>query len=195
MTQPKYYSMEELVEMIDEPNRKAIKTFITEFRQTLQTKPGSTNNHQAWAGGWWDHITEVMNYAVLFYIADPRPKPFSLSDALLVLFMHDIEKPWKYEMRDGELHHRKDMGTKADHQAFRMEIARTWGINLTDIHVNGIKYAEGELDDYSPRHRVSSELAGFAHCCDHYSARVRHNYPLEKHDPWKGAFRKQKTSA
>lgn len=70
-----------------------------------------------------------------------------------------------------------------------MDVARSWGIQFTETHINGIKYAEGELDDYSPKHRVSTELAAFTHACDHYSARVRHNYPLPVNDEWEGAHR------
>ncbi len=39
-----------------------------------------------------------MNLAEIFYeqMNSRRRLSFSLSDALLVLFLHDIEKPWKY---------------------------------------------------------------------------------------------------
>ena len=131
-----------------------------------------------------------MNIAVVLYpvLNALRPLPFTLSDALLVLFMHDIEKPWKYE-EDGTLVHRKGMETKADHQRFRMQVAKAWDITLTDEHVNGIKYAEGELDDYNSRERIAGPLAAFAHMCDHWSARGWFDCPREAHDPWKGAIR------
>jgi hypothetical protein len=40
-----------------------------------------------------------MNTAVILYhtFGQLRPMPFSLSDALVVLFVHDLEKPWAYE--------------------------------------------------------------------------------------------------
>jgi hypothetical protein len=39
-----------------------------------------------------------MNIAVKVYndFNKHRPFPFSLSDALFILFLHDLEKPWKY---------------------------------------------------------------------------------------------------
>jgi hypothetical protein len=197
MTQPKYYALEDLVMMIDEPNRSAIKEFVLSKRRVLRSSVGSTNNHQTWSSGWWDHTTEVMNLAVLLYslLNSLRPLPFSLSDLLLVLFMHDIEKPWKYLARDGQLDHRPGMETKAGHQAFRMEIAKSWNIQLTDMHVNGIKYAEGELDDYNPRRRVMSPLAAVAHMCDNPSARLWPKHPFVKNDPWMGAKRLKKSHA
>ena len=188
---PVYRTMQELVGYIDEPNRTAIRRFIKENRSLLQSAVGSTNNHQWWEGGWWDHTTEVMNIANVLYqtLHELRPFTFTSSDALLVLFMHDIEKPWKYVERGDALHHRPGMKTKADHQKFRMDIARVWGIALTDAHVNGIKYAEGELDDYSPRTRVSCPLAAFAHMCDHASARMWFNHPWGSGDSWHGSHR------
>jgi len=189
MTQSKYHSMYELVSMIDEPNRSKIMELIRVNLPTLLASYGSVHNHQAWPGGWWDHTVAVMNRAVLWY-PDPRPHTFSLSDALLVLFFHDIEKPWKYKHDDdGRLVHRHGMVTKAGHQRFRMGIIRDFEIELTPEHENGIMYAEGELEGYSNRKRISGELAGFAHCCDHYVARVQHQYPLANNDPWKGAHR------
>ncbi|MCU0687543.1 MAG: hypothetical protein MUF34_35755 [Polyangiaceae bacterium] len=59
---------------------------------------GSTNNHQAWRGGDLDHVAEVMNIAVVLFeqLSKKRPLPFSLSDILLVVVLHDIEKPWPF---------------------------------------------------------------------------------------------------
>ena len=191
MTQPKYHSLFELVSLIDEPNQVAILRFINANRAVLQEACGSSHNHQAWKGGWWDHITEVMNIAVVLYpvLNALRPLPFTLSDALLVLFMHDIEKPWKYEENDGVRVHRTGMETKAKHQQFRMQVAGSWDITLADEHVNGIKYAEGELDDYTPRHRVMGLLASFVHMCDVSSACLWPNHPLAEDDPWQSARR------
>ena len=48
---------------------------------------------------------------------------------------------------------------------------------LSTEQENAMKYAEGELDDYTNQRRVMNELAGFVHICDVLSARVFHNYP------------------
>ena len=191
MKKPKYHHLITLVNMIDAPNANAIQRFLSEARNDVYDARGSTNNHQTWRGGWWDHTTEAMNIAVVLYpILDAlRPLPFTLSDALLVLFMHDVEKPWKYEMRNGEWVHRIDMIMKSEHQAYRMKLADRWGVKLTEEHINGIKYAEGEVDDYTPHERVMQPLAAFAHMCDNWSARGWFDHPLENDDPWIGARR------
>jgi hypothetical protein len=187
-----YASVDELVGRIDEPNRTACARILAEHRTLFATVQGSTHNHQAWRGGYLDHVAEVMNIAVLLYeqLSAKRPLPFSLSDILLVVFLHDIEKPWKYELgSDGQLHHKADMQGKAAHQKFRMEMLAKYGVVLTAEHENGLKYAEGELSDYTNKQRMMGPLAALAHMCDVASARLWFDYPAASGDPWDGAAR------
>lgn len=180
--------------MIDEPNRTAALHFFEENHKLFETVQGSTNNHQNWPGGYQDHVQEIMNIAVVIYraLSKARPLPFSLSDLLIVVFAHDMEKLWKYELRaDGQLHHKAGMESKHDHHAARLMRLREYGFVITSEHENGIRYAEGELDDYSPRHRVMGPLAAVAHMCDVASARLWFNHPLEQFDPWVGARRER----
>ena len=62
---PKYFLLDELLEMIDEPNRSGCKKLLADNRELFQTVQGSTNNHQAWSGGYFDHIQEIMNIVLL----------------------------------------------------------------------------------------------------------------------------------
>ena len=187
-----YVPIDELIQLITEPNRTAVKKILSDNRDLFGKVQGSTHNHQAWPGGYLDHVTEVMNIALVLYrtLDAKRPLPFSISDILLVVFLHDIEKPWKYELgADGQLQHKATMLTKADHQLFRMEKLAEYGIALTDDHENGLKYAEGELDDYSSRERKMRPLAALAHLCDVTSARIWFDHPASGGDPWEGAQR------
>lgn len=189
---PLYRSVDALIDLIDEPNRSACARILADHRRLFQTVQGSTNNHQAWPGGYFDHVQEVMNIAASLHalLGASRPLPFSLSDLLLVVFLHDIEKPWKYELReDGQLHHRSGQQTKEDHQQFRMQKLTEYGVALTPDQENGLKYAEGELEDYSGRRRVMGPLAAVAHMCDVCSARLWFDHPLAADDPWSGAAR------
>lgn len=189
---PKYYTIEQMIGMIDEPNRSACIRILADNRKLFQTVQGSTHNHQNWLGGYFDHVQEAMNIAIILYwqFNDIRPLPFSLSDLLLVVFLHDIEKPWKYELgEDGQLRHRPDMQTKEDHQRFRMTKLDEYGIVFTPEQENGMKYAEGELSDYSGRRRAMGMLATVAHEADVTSARLWFDYPLAENDPWTGAKR------
>jgi len=107
-----------------------------------------------------------------------------------VVFLHDLEKPWKYELGvDGQLHHKAEMQGKEAHQKFRMETLARYGITLTAQHENGLRYAEGELADYSNKQRRMGPLAAMAHMCDVASARLWFDHPAAIDDPWIGATR------
>ena len=193
-----YESVESLVARIDEPNRSACARIVTEHRALFETVQGSTHNHQAWRGGYLDHVSEVMNIANVLYdqLVALRPLPFSRSDILLVVFFHDIEKPWKYELGvDGELHHRAEMQGKEVHQKFRIEMLARYGVTLTAEHENGLRYAEGELADYTNKQRRMGPLAAMAHMCDVASARLWFDHPAAVDDPWIGARRAVQVSS
>lgn len=190
--QARYYEVWQMIAMIDEPNRSACWKILNDNLKLFQAVQGSTHNHQNWPGGYIDHVQEIMNIAIVQYklLSSLRPLPFSLSDLLLVVYLHDIEKPWKYELGDdGQLHHKTCMKNKEDHQRFRMSKLAEYGIVFTPEQENGMKYAEGEINDYSNRHRVMGPLACLAHVCDVLSARLWFDHPKESWDEWRGAAR------
>lgn len=161
-----------LVNFIDEPNRSICKRFIDENIERVTIAKGSTVKHQAWPGGYVDHINEVMTIACLLFrsLDDHRQLGFSLSDALLTLFLHDLEKPWKHIKGGIDF-------SKAEAMTFRMNKIEEYGFVLTDEHLNAIKYVEGEGNDYHPVERMQGPLAAFIHCCDTLSARVWFDKP------------------
>jgi hypothetical protein len=189
---PKYHTIEQMLELIDEPNRSACCRILVDNRKLFLEVYGSTNNHQSWPGGYLDHVQEIMNIAVVLHdqLNSIRPLPFSLSDLLLVVYLHDVEKPWKYELlEDNKLHHKPSMKNKEDHQTFRMAKLAKYGVDFTAEHENGLKYAEGELSGYSNQFRAMSPLACVAHMCDVASARLWYDHPMQHNDPWIGAKR------
>ncbi|MBI5742709.1 MAG: hypothetical protein HZA25_02640 [Candidatus Niyogibacteria bacterium] len=178
--------------MIDEPNRDICRKILESNKALFQKVQGASHNHQAWPGGYWDHVQETMNLAVAFYdtLDALRPLPFTRSDALLVLFLHDIEKPWKYELLpDGTLAIIEELREKKAQHAFRAEKLKEYGIALTPEQFNGLEYVEGEFEDYSSKRRVSGPLAAFCGNCDRTSARLWHDHPAAENDPWSGAKR------
>lgn len=191
---PKYFSMEEALSFIDEPNRSACFKILNENRKLFETIPGSTHNHQTFVGGFYGHIEDCLNYAYYLYDLDKsfgRVLPFSKSDALLIMFLHDLEKPWRIEvMEDGTVRNRPGLDTKEAFKQFREEKLKEYGINLTPAQMNGLTYVEGELKDYSSTHRVMNELAAFCHKVDVHSARIWYDYPKPAgQDEWQGAKR------
>lgn len=188
--QPPYLTIEELVNLIDKPNHSVCVTILEDNRELFQLAPGSSHNHQAWPGGYIDHVHETMNQAVFFYpfFNSLRPLPFTVSDALLVLFLHDIEKPWKYEVgEDGKLQYIQELRSKEAQHLFRAKKLTEYGIILSLEQENGMKYVEGEFADYRSDQRVMHPLAAFCHICDVTSARIWPEHPVQ--DPWRGAQR------
>ena len=97
----RYHTIEQLIGMIDQPFCTSCTRILAEHRPLFETAQGSTHNHQVWPGGYIDHITDGMNLAnhlYTFMSGFGRPLPFSRSDALLIFFLHDLEKPWRIKV-------------------------------------------------------------------------------------------------
>ncbi|MEX1112907.1 MAG: hypothetical protein WD603_02285 [Patescibacteria group bacterium] len=188
--QPPYHDIPELVGMIEPPYRDACLRLVDDHGDRMRAASGSSHNHQPWEGGYWDHIRDCMNLASVYHDVDSslRPLPFSKSDALLIMFLHDLEKPWRYEWRDGEKVRNEALRSKADKKAFRDGLLAEYGIELTPELQNAMTYVEGELADYSNERRVMGPLAAFCHAIDVKSARMWFDHP-QSDDAWAGAER------
>ncbi len=188
-----YRTIEKLVALIDQPFQEICLRMLKDHRALFEKAHGSTHNHQAWPGGYIDHITDGMNYACQLYALDKaigRPANFSLSDALLIFFLHDLEKPWRILVgTDGVAQNRAGLDTKALFKKFREEKLRDYGLTLTHAQQNALRYVEGEGEDYSSTRRVMNELAAFCHMVDVASARRYYDYPKAAGDEWVGAGR------
>jgi hypothetical protein len=172
----KYYNIEELFDFIESPNREACIRLYAYNKEMFDIAAGSSHNHQAWEGGYMGHMRDIMNIAVRIYssLAIARPFPFTLSDLLVVLFLHDIEKPWLYGGKP-EVVNRFE-----DYQVFQKMKILEYGFELTDDQWNAIKYAHGEGNNFKKTERVSKPLAAMLHCCDTMSARIWFDYPKEE---------------
>jgi hypothetical protein len=133
--------------------------FIEEFPEA----PGSSHNHQSYPGGYYKHINDILNYAKKMYkeLSKMGKLEFKFSDAILVLFLHDIEKPVKY-----------CIGAEESDSEIRKRLIVEYNIELNDEHVNALRYIHGEGDDYCKDKRVMSPLCAFCHCCDVIIARI-----------------------
>lgn len=188
-----YLPIEQLIDLIDEPNKAICHAILNDNRALFEHARGSTHNHQTWEGGYIDHVTDGMNYARHLYAlngAFGRLIPFSMSDALLVFFIHDLEKPWRILVdAEGKASNRQGLTTKAEFQKFREEKLASYGLVLTPYQQNGFTYVEGEQSSYSNMRRIMNELASFCHMVDNWCARGWHDYPKAQGDEWTGAGR------
>lgn len=183
-----YYNLSNLIEYIDEPFQTRVKEILNENIGLFNETHGSTHNHQAWTGGYLDHVQEIMNIAVIFYgvMNDLRKLPFSVSDALLVLFLHDIEKPWKYKKdSNGNIVYKKGFETGELVNNFRENIVLSNGIHLSEYQREALKFVEGETNGrYSNTKRSMNELAAFCCMCDIASARIWFDRPKREDLGW-----------
>lgn len=172
-----------MIGLIDEPNRSICLKILSDNKNLFVRARGSFQNHQAWEGGYLDHITEVMNIAILLYgsLGSMRSLSFSLSDALFILFLHDIEKPWKYKIKEGgKIEYVEELKTKEVQHNFRKEKLKEYNIELTPEQENAFAFTEGEKKDYTSFGRSMNPLAAFCHLCDTASARIWFDYPKKK---------------
>lgn len=203
---PPYYGLGDMINMIDQPYRDACMAFWQDNQELFRQAPGSSHNHQAWTGGYQDHITEVMNLWLLFYgmfestgrlARLPEHERFNRSDGLFALFWHDAEKPWTcvlengqpVPMGNGRLRTKPEFADKAKRKKFSegklREYCARYGVELTPVLLNAFEYVEGVRDrDYSPFDRVMWPLAALCHACDMLSARLFYNFPFDENDPW-----------
>lgn len=199
--QPNYLPLHDLVMQIDGPNGDACWQIYRDHADLFHAAPGSLHNHQTWPGGYADHVADAMNIAATLYdslAATDRWLPFSKSDALLVMYLHDLEKPFKYAIdADGNLTDNPNIPDKASRAAKRLEVMEAYGIELNEQQANAIKYVEGIRDqDYTPNARLMGELAALCHCADVLSARLWYNYPApEGQDQWGRAQRSNPAAA
>jgi hypothetical protein len=168
--------------MIEEPSRSSCLRIYKENSSIFEKAQWSSTKHQAWDGWYLDHITDIMNIAVGLYnnLSYHRPLWFSLSDCLLILFLHDLEKPWKYAWTDEQ---KQEVKNYPDYKDFVLSKIDEYGFILNDEQMNWLKYVHWEWNDYNPLTRIQGPLSAFVHICDTISARIWFDFPKNK-DNW-----------
>jgi len=143
--------------------------FHKEHLPLMKVKQGSGSNHQAWAGGYYHHIAECFSIARKMHDSFYSDLPFTLSEVLMVLYFHDIEK--------------LGLVSSEDKIKFLETFPDKYGFGLTVKERHAIHYIHGEGNEYSKTKRVMGRLCAFCHCVDVLSARLWHDRPLNKELP------------
>lgn len=178
-----YLDLTALLSLIPDPNHRKLYTMLHDHRKRIETAKGSSHNHQAWEGGYIEHVVETMNIACQQYawMSKARTLPFELAEALEVMFLHDIEKPFKTGklLTECECSYGADClcagmeATKENRKKWRAQMIKKYEILLSEDQENALEYVEGVPDSkYTPGERTMNELAAFCHCCDILSARL-----------------------
>lgn len=165
------FRLTEYLDLIPEPNRSRCKTMLKDHYPRFLKAPGSLAKHQAWEGGYFDHLEGGMKFAVKTYetVEEDEKLPFTLGSVILVLFIHDLEKPFKYVSR------RRSFKNDHEKKEFILGMLKQYHIELSDDEMNAFTYIHGEGKKHNPHTRVQGPLGGFAQMCDLWSARVKPN--------------------
>jgi len=171
---PKKISLDNLLDLMEPEHKRVALAVRKHFESKFDVIPGSGANHQAWVGGYRAHIEEAMNIADFLYddLHARRSLPFSKSQALFCVYMHDYDKLQRYQVKkDGNF--TSELYTGRDYLAETQKQLRSiFNYELSAEEYNAIKYAHGEGDDYSKDRRIISPLGTLVHCADIISARI-----------------------
>lgn len=166
-------SIDYYLNLIEGENGIACRKMFAKYQSIFEKAPGSKVKHQAWEGGYVQHLCQTMALAEFLYepIKNIGGVDFELSDGVLILFLHDLEKPFKYV--EGRV-----FNNDAEKKDFILSQVKMFNIILNEKHLNALKYIHGEGDDYSPTVNVQWPLSAFVHICDVNSARIWHNVKI-----------------
>lgn len=169
------------LELMQDPRREALLAIYDDYRDIFHHAAGSSHNHQAWSGGYADHIAETfrIHHAMWHGLSQIRALPFSYDSAIIALFFHDIEKPFRYGPLDHEECNKwraiggDDWVVWEDLKwAILEEMVEKYGFFLNKDEMNALKFTHGEGDKHQKNERVSLPLAAHVHHCDNASARI-----------------------
>lgn len=153
-------------------NCEKLMKLLDDHQAIIYRAKGSLHNHQAWEGGYLQHVSDCMLIAQHIYSIEWEIQ-FSWSSVVLVLFLHDIEKPFMQDrMANNPL---MQEWTKAERLMYRIEIIRQYEIILTAKELSALMFVEGEGMAYNNQERKMNELAALCHAADVLSARLWHN--------------------
>lgn len=152
--------MKSIEQWIEKYSLEGVGWFHMEHLELINASRGSNCKHQAWEGGYRDHLEQCMEIAEK--ICDFCPE-ISLQSVFIVIYFHDIEKIWKYTIGLPENFDKNYW--------YNCILPDKYNINFTAEELNALKYIHGEGNDYS-KVRIMNELAAVCHSADVISARV-----------------------
>jgi hypothetical protein len=141
--------------------------FHAEHKTLIEAALGSRSNHQAWDGGYVDHLSQCFVLLEKYHrtLTPVWSEHVDKMSAYIVLYFHDIDKIWKYS-KDG-----LPLGFNLI-KFYTETLKDQWGIMFDEDELNALKYIHGEGGDYSKTHRVMRPLAALCHIIDVTSARL-----------------------
>lgn len=179
MPNTRFYQL--LKKQITGDRQTPILNVYEHYHDIFHFAKGSNVKHQAWQGGYADHITECLEINEIYYNGLNKKRKldeFTLEEAAISLFFHDFEKPFKYgpdtDPVCAALQKRNQRREDWEKTKWDMihECETRFGFTLSDREREAIHLTHGEGDDYSPDRNVATPLSAHIHNCDTASARI-----------------------
>jgi len=191
-----FLDLHQIVQKVEMPNRDAIIEVYVQNAERIAQTPGARKKHQAWEGGYLDHVVYATNYGIRLHNLNKELgfKPdHNEGDISLVMLLHDFGKIARYKRgKNGWDYVEKP--DQAEHDFFNLAIDSN-GFQLTNIQRNALEFVHGEGSKYTPQGRLMVPLATVCHQADVWNARYCPDNPLPNNkDPWRGAYRHSEKS-
>jgi len=155
------------------PRGEGLRLYHKQNIAAFDRAQGSGHNHQAWPGGYRDHLTQCLQIAGSLYdllCSRYGHLPFGFDSVVVAVYLHDWEKQEKYGNPDG------GKGSEIDKHVFlNCTLPGQFGFELTEEELEAVRFAHGEGGEYRKDGRAMGRLAGFVHSVDVLSARVLHD--------------------
>lgn len=144
------------------------------------TAPAAVKYHHNWKGGLYIHTEQVMNIAVDMFNNWKNNISIKLDDVIIVSFIHDLDKMYKYERRPeservrGKPFYYYKYKEKATYTP-EMDVLRIlaeYGISLTRQQTEALAWHHGGWSNVAKSYKSNSQLAAIVHIADLFSARV-----------------------
>src|SRR3989344_8253138 len=151
MPKQKKQSLQKLISKMAPHQQSVCRGIMSDFKSKFDKIPGSLHNHQAWIGGYRDHVEEILNIACVVYTAlnKKRKLDFTLGESLFVLFLHDLDKLYRYEIcSDGSIISR-DYCSSNYLKSIRQMLHKKYKYVMRNEELDALKYVHGEGDSYS----------------------------------------------
>jgi hypothetical protein len=155
------------------------------LKDLIYTMPAAVGRHHSYPGGYGDHVSQVMylSYKMWAEVSDNTPS-VTQDDILLVAFVHDLDKLWRYRpttnpklLEKGQkFEYRDDAIPYTDVSKTVAECFRR-GIILEDKHLEAIDHHHGGWSAdissvFAPRGRYMTQLSTILHCADMLSTKI-----------------------
>jgi len=156
--------------------------FHRDYLSLIEKAKGSQSKHQAWPGGYIDHLVECMRIGENIYrsLKEIRKVDIYWPSVVKVLYFHDVEKIFKYN-EEVDLNKANQLVKDAVYAKdwfYRETLPNWYNVHFNDNEYNALIHIHGEKE-YG-KERIICPLGAFCHCCDILSARMWYDKPTEE---------------